>query len=95
MCCLVLLLGFLGPRVVFVLTWLFSDRVEDAFGGNWFLPLAGVILLPWTSLAFIIAWAPPIAGWDGLSGFGWVLVVIGALLDLSTYSGGARRRQNA
>jgi hypothetical protein len=45
-------------------------------------PLLGLIFAPWTILAYTIAWGPL----HGVSGLGWALVVLGAILDLATYS---------
>jgi hypothetical protein len=82
--CLVLLLGTAFPRIALIFTWLFSDRVDDAFDG-WALPLLGLILLPYTTFFYVIAYAP-VAGVDG---FGWLFVIFGFLLDLGSHFRGA------
>ena len=58
----------------------FGDKVELAFD-SWIWPLLGLIFLPWTTLAFLIAWQP-----GGLSG-NWdvLLIVLGVALDILTY----------
>jgi hypothetical protein len=80
MCCLVGVVGILGPRVAIALIWIFGNRVELAFD-SWWLPLLGLIVLPWTTLAYLIAWQP--GGLDG----NWdvLLIVIGVALDILTY----------
>ena len=83
MCCFVLVLGFLGPRFAFLWVWLATARVEIAFDGSFWLPLAGMIVLPWTSLAYVFAYAPMV----GVSPLGWAIVVLGLALDLATYVG--------
>ena len=83
MCCFVLVLGFLGPRFAFLWVWLATARVEIAFDGSFWLPLAGMIFLPWTSLAYVLAYAPMV----GVSPLGWAIVVLGLALDLATYVG--------
>jgi hypothetical protein len=67
------------------LTWIFTDRVDVAFDGV-LLPLAGLIFLPYTTFFYVLAYAP-IAG---VSGIGWFFVVLGFLLDLSSYAGSGR-----
>ena len=57
MCCFVLILGLLGPRLAFLWAWIFTPRVDEAFGGSFWWPLLGVLLLPWTALAYVAAWA--------------------------------------
>jgi len=92
MCCLFLAVGLLGPRIGFLGVWLFSspNRVSLAFQGGWLLPLLGLLFLPWTALAYVLAYAPVI----GVTGFwGPVLVVLGLLADLSSYGAGARARR--
>ena len=82
MCCLALVAGFIGPRIALLLVWFFdSGRVDAAFS-SWVWPLLGLLFLPWTTLAYLIVWGPI----NGVSGGGWILVVLGVFLDLATYS---------
>jgi hypothetical protein len=79
-CCLVASAAIIGPRVALVLVWIFGDRVELAFS-TWAWPLLGLLLLPWTTLAYVLAWQP--GGLDG----NWdaALVLLGLALDVVTY----------
>lgn len=92
MCCVALIAAGIGPRIALGLVWIFGDRVEMAFS-SWVWPLLGLLFLPWTTLMYVLAWGPL----DGVSGWGWVLVALGALLDVATYSSRAatQRRQTA
>lgn len=83
MCCFVLVLGFLGPRFAFLWVWLATARVELAFNGGFWVPLLGMIFLPWTALTYVFAWAPG----QGVSTLGWVFVALAFVLDLATYFG--------
>lgn len=87
MCCIVSLMGLIGPRVAFVFAWIFTRQVNQAFDG-FLVPLLGLIFLPWTSLLWAIAYAPG----TQVKGIGVVIVVLGALLDVSSYVGGRRSR---
>lgn len=80
MCCLVGILGILGPRFALAFWWIFGNKVDVAFD-SWIWPLLGLIFLPWTTLAYVIAWQP-----GGISG-NWdvLLIVIGVALDVLTY----------
>ena len=84
MCCLFLAVGLLGPRIGFLGVWLFSspNRVSLAFQGGWLLPLLGLLFLPWTALAYVLAYAPVI----GVSAIGWLFVGLGVVADIATYS---------
>ena len=81
MCCLILTAGFLGPRVALIFWWIFGDRVELAFD-SWFWPLLGLILLPWTTLAYLLVWS--VVG--GVEGAEWIVVALGFAADVLTYS---------
>jgi hypothetical protein len=81
MCCLALTAGFIGPRVALILWWIFGDRVELAFD-SWVWPLLGLILLPWTTLAYLLMWS--VVG--GVEGGEWIVVALGFAADIVTYS---------
>jgi hypothetical protein len=87
--CLLALASALSPRLGIFLVWLFTDRIPRAFDGNWIFPILGFFLLPWTTLAWSVAWAPV----GGVSGFGWFLVILAFLADLSTHAGAAQARR--
>ena len=87
MCCTLLLAAGIGPRIALLFVWIFGDRVELAFD-SWVWPLLGLLFLPWTTLAYVFAWGPV----EGVSGWGWVLVALGIVLDIATYSSRAVRR---
>lgn len=90
--CLIALAALLSPRFALFLTWLFTDRIPAAFDGRWLFPILGFFLLPWTTLAWAVAWAPfPV---DGVRGFGWVLVAFAFVADLATHAGSASARRN-
>ncbi len=89
MCCFLAALMFFGPRLAILVWWLFQPaRFTLAFGGNWFLPLLGFIFLPWTLLMYVI-----VAG-GGVVGFDWIIVGLGLLADIASYSGGYHKRQS-
>jgi hypothetical protein len=81
MCCLVLLFGLLGPRFAIIAMWLFGNRVDLAFD-SWLWPLLGLLVAPWTTLMYLLAWSPG----GGVSGGEWILVGIGVALDLAIYA---------
>lgn len=86
MCCLALVAGFLGPRLALFLWWIFGDKVDLAFD-SWIWPLLGLIFLPWTTLAYLLAWG----SLDGVSGIGWLVVALGFAADIATYSSRAAK----
>ena len=83
----------LGPRLIDVVFWIFAqDRWQQAFSGvlsgNMGWAVLGILLLPWTTLAFVLA--QPV-GNDLLT---IIAVVIGILADVATYGGGAYRSKS-
>ena len=87
--CLLLLLASVAPRVVLVLMWIFGDLVDRAFSG-FLIPLLGLLVLPYTTLFYVLAWSPV----GGVSGWGWFVVGSGFLLDVGHLAaGGASGRR--
>jgi len=88
--CIVAMIGMAAPRFAIFLVWLFSDRMAIAFNG--FLEaFLGFLLLPFTTLFFALVYAPV----GGVSGFGWLIVGFGLVLDISSYTSGAKARRDA
>lgn len=80
MCCLVGFAAFIGPRFAILVWWIFGNKVESAFD-SWVWPLLGIVFLPWTTLAYLIAWQP--GGIDG--NLDILLILAGVALDILTY----------
>jgi hypothetical protein len=88
--CLLALFAAISPRFVLFLLWIFSDRLTIAFSSGW-EGLIGFLFLPYTALFYALVYAPG----RGVDSFGWFIVALGVLLDLSShaFSSRARRRR--
>jgi hypothetical protein len=89
-CCAgVLVLGG-APRVAILVLEIFTNKMDIAFD-SFILGFLGFLLLPYTTVFYALAYAPI----GGVSGFGWFLVVLGFLIDISSYTSGeySRRRR--
>ena len=75
----------LFARLALLVVWISTPLVNRAFHGGWLLPLLGFLLLPLTTLVYVLVYY--IAG--GVTGWGWLWVVLALLLDLGTHSSGA------
>ena len=89
--CLFLILLGVSPRLATVALWLLTDWVDRAFDGGWILPVAGIVLLPWTTALYVVGFAigSAAAPW-GIMG-----AIIGLFLDIAVHAGSAtmtRRR---
>ncbi len=88
--CFVALAAFLSPRLAIFLVWLFdNERMSAAFNSFW-IALLGFLFLPWTTLAWAVAYAPV----RGVTGFGWFLVGFAFVCDIMTHVGSAQARRN-
>ena len=86
--CLLALGAMLSPRLAIFLVWLFTDRMGIAFERFW-MGLIGFIFLPWTTLAWALAYQPR----NGVTGFGWFIVILAFVADLSTHAASAQARR--
>jgi hypothetical protein len=87
--CLLAILAMITPRFVLVVLWLFSDYLARAYD-SFIWPLLGFFFLPATTITYAIAENE----FDGVRGWGLVLVILGVLVDLGLLGGGARSRRN-
>jgi hypothetical protein len=84
MCCLLTVLGLLGPRAAIFVWWIVEPaRWSHAFHGVYLWPVLGFFLLPWTTLAWVF-----VAPYGHTSGIGWLFLAIGFLIDLFWWGGG-------
>ena len=91
--CLIFSVVLALPRLILVGLWIFGDYLSTAFG-TWIWPFLGFFLAPTTTLAYAVAQNR----YDGVRGWGLVLVILGVLLDLGALGGGrgilGRRRRS-
>jgi hypothetical protein len=72
----------LAPRIFLILAWIFSNRWDIVWQGDWFIPLLGIIFLPFTTVMYMLAWSAP----GGVQGWEWLWVILGVLLDIMKWS---------
>ncbi len=88
--CLFILIAMLSPRLGVVILWLLTDYVNRAFD-TWIIPLLGLIFLPWTTLIYILVAAPV----GHITLWGWFMVALGVLVDLSSHAQSYMNRDQA
>ena len=87
MCCFFAALMMLGPRAAILIWWLLEPtRWQLAFSSFW-ASLLGFLFLPWTTLMYVTV-AP-----GGLEGFDWIIVGLGVLFDIGSYTSSAYGRR--
>jgi hypothetical protein len=91
--CLIILLLVLGPRAVIVVWWFLEPVQWSATFGTPLIPVLGFVLLPWTTLMYMLV-AP-----GGLVGLDYLWLAVALVVDLSSHAGtsavGRRRRTMA
>ncbi len=89
MCCIFAVFGAFFPRIALLLMWIFTTYVDRAFS-NFFIPLVGLIFLPYTTIMYCLVYNPVT---HNVVGANWLLVALGLVLDIMSYgSGGYGRR---
>jgi hypothetical protein len=98
-CCLVTIFMGLISRISILVWWLVDPQRFNTAFNNWVLPgtfvlpawfftLVGALLLPWTTLAYIIV-SP-----GGVTGYEWIILAAGLLIDLTGHGGSYRQRRH-
>jgi hypothetical protein len=75
--------------VVLILAWIFGNRWDVVWGGNWFWPLLGIILAPYTTIMYLLVWSPGL----GIYGWDWMWIGMGVLLDIMKWAQIANNRR--
>jgi hypothetical protein len=88
--CLFAMLAATFPRIGLLIIWAFTDWVNVAFD-TWFWPLLGLIFLPFATLMYVIV---DVATVGDINLGGWLLIILGALLDISHWAQIIANRRN-
>ena len=90
--CLFAVFAGLFPRAADIILWIARPSYfSAAFGGSWFWPLLGLVFLPWTTLIYILVAAPV----GGISFWGWLMVGLGVISDLTAHAQAYTNREQA
>jgi CDP-diglyceride synthetase len=87
--CFVVSLGAFFPRVAIILLWIFGPTVNAAFNDNFLVPFLGLILVPYTTLSYVLFY-----WWLGsVEGFTWFFIALAFVGDIGAWTAGARSRR--
>ena len=81
MCCFFAVLVLLGPRAAILVWWLIDMQRWERAIERTFWGFIGFLFAPW----FTLTWVAVAAG--GVTGFDWVILALGGLADVASYSG--------
>jgi hypothetical protein len=90
-CACLLALGFsAAPRLFLLIAWIFNaPRWSVVWGGGWIMPLLGIIFVPYTTVMWMLTWTVP----DGVTGWSWLWIILGLMLDVMHWGSIYERRQ--
>jgi hypothetical protein len=89
-CACLLAFGFAAaPRLFLILAWIFNEPRWSIVWSNWLWPLLGIIFLPYATVMYMLTWQAP----DGVTGWGWLWVILGVLLDVMQWGSVYERRK--
>lgn len=86
--CVAALLALISPRLALFFIWLFGDLLSRAFE-EWYVPLIGFFILPWTTLAYAVMWSSK----NQVAGFEWFIVIVAFAVDLGSLAGSGKLRR--
>jgi hypothetical protein len=97
MCCITTIFLVLLSRIGILVWWLANPQSRNLPFASWVLPdgliipawvwtLVGAIILPWTTLAYLILFP------GGIVGYEWLVLVAAVLIDLAGHGGSYRHR---
>ena len=97
MCCIVTLLLVILSRLGIVVWWIAEPQSHNLPYASWVLPggialpawlwtLVGAILIPWTTLAYLLVYP------GGVVGYEWLVLGVALLVDLAGHGGTYRHR---
>ena len=89
MCCFFSALIIAGPRLGILVWWLLDPTRWDAAFSSFWWALLGFIFAPWTTLM----WVSVATG--GVVGFDWIILGLGVLADIASYSANGYERREA
>ena len=78
----------MAPRLALILMAIFGERINIAFDG-FIIPVLGWIFAPYTTIFYVLVYSPV----TGVTGWDWVWVGLGVLLDIMKWGQIANNRK--
>lgn len=87
MCCILTAILLVGPRLGILVWYLFNPIYVNGAFDSFIWGFLGFLFLPWTTLMYIAIYP------GGIMGFDWLWLGLAVFLDIFTYVGGYRERE--
>lgn len=82
MCCILSILVLLGPRFLAIFWWISNPARWDRAFSTALWPILGILVAPWTTLAYVSGQP------GGFDGFDLFIVALAVIMDIASYAGG-------
>ena len=82
MCCLFASLVILGPRLAILVWWVIDQTRWNLAFDSFLVPFIGWLAVPWTTMMYVVVFP------GGVTGFDWIIMGLGILADISSWSSG-------
>ncbi|MFL5644154.1 MAG: hypothetical protein ACJ77U_10225 [Chloroflexota bacterium] len=82
MCCVIAALFALGPRAAILFWWLIEPVRWGAAFDTFLLPFIGFLILPWTTLMYVLVYP------GGIEGFDYIWLGLAVAFDVFSWAGG-------
>jgi hypothetical protein len=89
--CILIAIAATFPRLGLLIIWIFTDWIQQTFT-SWVWPLLGLIFLPFTTMLYVMV---DVSSRGNITFGGWLLVILGAILDLAHWGQVITNRENA
>jgi hypothetical protein len=86
--CIFAVFTFLFPRFGFLMVWIARPKLVDAAFDTFLIPFFGVMVLPFTTLMYVILYAP-----NGIDGSDWIWIGIAVFFDVANLGGSYVQRE--
>jgi hypothetical protein len=83
MCLLLAIFVLLGPRALIFFWWLLEPARWQVTFQAAFVPIIGLLFLPWTTIMYVLVFP------GGVEGLDWLWLGIGLVVDIASYGSSA------
>ena len=80
--CIFAVFTFLFPRFAFLMVWIARPELVSKAFDTILIPFIGVMVLPFTTLMYVILYAP-----NGIDGWDWIWIGIAVFFDFANLAG--------
>ncbi len=77
-------------RIMLLMFWFARPATMDAVFGTFIIPCLGFLILPFTTLMYVLLWSPGV----GIQGLDWLWLILAALMDVASIAASGYSNRN-